>query len=224
MQETTHKAVIWDMDGVIADTARSHFLSWQFAFSKRNIPFTEEDFKHHFGQRNDTIIRDVAGSAIPDQELQAIAQDKEEYFRTNLGRNLKPFPGVINLLATLKENQILSAVASSAPLENIRLILTTLNISEYFQAIVHGQEVEQGKPSPQIFLLAAKKLGTKPANCIVIEDSIAGVMAAKNAGMHCIAVTNTHPAYRLAQADLVVDSLEKVDMVTLNRLFSDSFK
>jgi len=224
MQETNLRAVIWDMDGVIADTAPAHFRSWQYAFGKRQIVFTEEDFRRHFGQRNDTIIRDVAGSAISNHELQAIAQDKEEHFRANIARELKTFPGVIDLLAVLKKNGILSAIASSAPLENIQLILKVLNITGYFQAIVYGQEVDEGKPSPQIFLLAARKLGVKPGDCIVIEDSIAGIMAARNAGMHCIAVTNTHPADKLAQADLVVDTLEKVDLATLNRLLINPFK
>ncbi len=136
-------------------------------------------------------------------------------------QNLKAFPGVINLLQILKDNSIASAIASSAPLENIRLILSGLRIEGYFQAIVYGREVTEGKPSPQGFLLAAKKLGAEPRNCIGIEDAIAGVTAVKRAGMHCIAVTNTHPAESLSEADLVVDSLEKVTLQDLNRLFTN---
>jgi beta-phosphoglucomutase family hydrolase len=210
MQKKDFKAVIWDMDGVIADTAYLHFLSWQYAFRKRGFDFSEEDFKHHFGQRNDTIIRDTIGSEASTEMIEAIAEDKEDYFRREAAKSLKPFPGVISLLKTLKENNVPCAVASSAPLENIRLILTRLGIEEYFQAVVYGQEVAEGKPSPQVFLLAAKKLGVEPIECVVIEDAIAGVQAAKRAGMRCIAVTNTHPAESLAQADLVVGSLEDV--------------
>ncbi len=209
------------MDGVIVDTASNHFLSWQYAFEKRGITFTEENFKSIFGQRNDTIIRRFAGQILSQDDINKITQDKEEFFRHAVKGRLKPFPGVVNLLITLKENGIGSAVASSAPLENIRLILSELHIEDYFQAIVFGLEVTEGKPSPQVFLLAAQKLKVEPGNCIVIEDAIAGVKAAKRAGMHCIAVTNSHPADMLCEADLVVDSLEKVNLRKLEKLFSE---
>jgi beta-phosphoglucomutase len=212
------KAVIWDMDGVIADTAQQHFLSWQQAFQKRGIDFSETDFQRHFGQRNDTIIHDIIGERVTQADMDSIAGDKEEYFRRSIVKDLEPFPGVISLLKILQENGISAAVASSAPLENVRLILDYLNIAGFFQAIVYGREVSEGKPSPEIFLRAAQKLGAKSENCIVIEDSIAGVTAAKSAGMFCIAVTNTHPAAKLSQADLIVDTLEKVTLVDINTL------
>jgi beta-phosphoglucomutase family hydrolase len=213
-------AVIWDMDGVIADTAQPHFLSWQVAFRKRGVDFSEADFKRHFGQRNDTIIRGMMGPGVPQDELNPIAEDKEVYFRESIVKDLRPFPGVVHLLKSLQENGISCAVASSAPLENVRLILTHLKIDGYFKAVVYGQEVSEGKPSPQVFLMAAKKLGVQPENCLVVEDAIAGVMAAKSAGMLCLAVTNTHSAEHLSQADLIVDSLEKVTLDDLNKLFA----
>jgi beta-phosphoglucomutase-like phosphatase (HAD superfamily) len=95
-----------------------------------------------------------------------------------------------------------------------------LHLEDYFQAIVYGQEVSEGKPSPRIFLLAAQKLGAEPANCIVIEDATAGVKAARRAGMYCIAVTNTHSVSKLAEADLIVDSLEKVSLKEINELMN----
>jgi len=106
-------------------------------------------------------------------------------------------------------------------MENIRLILGGLGLEGYFQAIVYGREVTEGKPSPQGYLLAAQKLGVEPQNCIVIEDAVAGVTGAKRAGMHCIAVTNTHPPESLSEADLIVDSLEKISLEDLNRLFGE---
>lgn len=207
------KAVIWDMDGVIADTAVLHFRSWQYAFGKKNINFSEEDFKHHFGQRNDTIIRDTAGSGVSIDIMEEIAEDKEDFFRREAVDGLRSFPGVIGLLKGLKESGILCAVASSAPLENVSLILNCLGIEKYFQAVVYGKEVAEGKPSPQIFLAAARKLGIEPEDCTVIEDAVAGVQAAKAAGMRCIAVTNTHSYQSLVQADLVVSSLAEVKLV-----------
>jgi beta-phosphoglucomutase family hydrolase len=213
------KAVIWDMDGVIADTADLHRESWQYAFKKQGLNFSDEEFQRIFGQRNDAIIRGKMGKSVTQDTINLIAKDKEEFFRDAARRNLNPFPGVIDLLKTLKENGIGSAVASSAPIENIRLILSSLGIEDYFQAIVYGQEVSESKPSPQVFLRAAQKLKVEPGDCIVIEDAVAGVLAAKRAGMRCIAVTNSHPANSLSEANLIVDSLGKVGLKDLERLY-----
>jgi beta-phosphoglucomutase family hydrolase len=220
MQSRKTNAVLWDMDGVIVDTAEAHFRSWRFAFQKRGVNFTLEDFNSIFGQRNDTIIRKIMGNSVTQSQIEIIGLDKEQCFRDLVQDDLKPFPGVVGLLHTLKENGISSAIASSAPLENIQIILNKLKIEEYFQALVYGQEVSQGKPDPEVFLLAAQKVGALPAGCIVIEDAVAGVEAAKRAGMFCIGVTNTHPANALIGADLVVDSLENIQLADLNKVFS----
>ena len=105
-------------------------------------------------------------------------------------------------------------------MENIILILNCLKIQDYFQAIVYGKEVSEGKPSPQVFLLAAQKLGALPRNCIVIEDAPAGITGAKRAGMHCIGVTNSHPLDKLIEADIVVDSLLKIGLNELETLLN----
>jgi HAD superfamily hydrolase (TIGR01509 family) len=131
-------------------------------------------------------------------------------------------PGAIELITSLHEHRIKSAIASSAVPENIEIILRTLGITNCFQAIVHGEEVKEGKPSPQIYLLAAKRLKVKPSNCVVIEDAIAGVAGAKRGGMKSVAVTNSHTREALKDADLVVDSLENVRVSDLERLFNTS--
>ena len=110
------------------------------------------------------------------------------------------------------------ALASSAPVENIQLVISSLGISDLFLAIITGRDVAEGKPSPQGFLLAAQRLGVRPKDCIVIEDAIAGIAAAKRAGMHSLAVTNTHPRMSLSEADFIVDTLEAVSMNDLERL------
>ena len=219
MPESNLKAVIWDMDGVIADTARYHLQAWQQTFRKRGVNFTEDDFKHRFGQRNDTIIRDAIGESISPDEVDTIAGEKEADYRRRVAQNLKPLPGVIALINSLTADGVKMAIASSAPPENIQLVTRGLGIDNCFQAIVWGREVTEGKPSPQAFLLAASKLGIEPRNCLVIEDAIAGVTAAKQAGMKCLAVTNTHPRTSLKEADLIVDTLEKVSTNGLVALF-----
>jgi beta-phosphoglucomutase family hydrolase len=222
MNKSSLKAVLWDMDGVIADTAALHCKSWQIAFAKRGVNFTEADFKHHFGQRNDTIIRSRLGKETTNADIEAIALDKEESFRDDASGKLAPFEGVVDLLNTIRSHGFLCAVASSAPLENVQLILKELGIESCFKAIVYGKEVSEGKPSPQVFLKAAQKLGASPQNCIVIEDSMAGVKAARSAGMRCIAVTNTHPTGKLIEADMVVNSLALVGIDDLNKLFGNT--
>ncbi len=213
------KAVLWDMDGVIADTGIYHYQAWHEIFKRMGVNFTLEQFMSHFGQRHDTIIYSALGRDISQEEFDAITREKQEDYRRRVAENIKPLPGAIELIKALEENGIKSAIASSAPPENVDIIIRGLGIEDYFQAFARGTEVDEGKPSPQVFLLAAEKLGVSPDDCLVIEDAIAGVAAAKNAGMKCVAVTNSHPEEKLEAADLVVDTLEEVSIDDLKALF-----
>lgn len=224
MMPNKNKAVIWDMDGVIADTAPYHLRAWQEVFRQRDKSYTEDDFRSNFGKRNDAIIRNILGSKITLRELEAIATEKEASFRESARDNIEPLPGAIELLRSLNEHGFSQALGSSAPIENIRLVTRELGIEDLFQVIVSGMDVKEGKPSPQGFLLAAEKLGIEPQDCVVIEDATAGVTAAKRAGMRCLAVTNTSPKTKLARADLVVDTLEKVTVSDLASLLKHSRK
>jgi beta-phosphoglucomutase family hydrolase len=213
-----HKAVIWDMDGVIADTAPYHLRAWQEVFRRRGVRYTEDDFKRNFGKRNDSIIRSVLGSWVPFAGMEAIAAEKEELFRRWAGRRIRPLPGAIELMQALREHGFAQAMGSSAPLENIELVTRRLGIAGFFRVIVSGREVTEGKPSPQVFLRAAERLGARPEDCVVIEDAVAGVSAAKRAGMSCIAVTSTNSRDKLSGADLIVDTLEEVTVAGLASL------
>ena len=220
MPEVKAKAVIWDMDGVIADTAPYHLSAWQEVFGKRGVKYTEKDFRHNFGRRNDTIIKNSLGEQIAQGEIEAIAREKEETFRRIIGQNIKPLPGAVELLQSLKQQGFKMAIASSTPIENIWLVTGSLGIENFFQALVTGHDVTEGKPSPEVFLLAAQRLGVEAGNCVVIEDAVAGVVAAKRAGMRCLAITNTHPRQSLKQADLIVDTLEAVTANDLEKLLN----
>ncbi len=213
----TSKALIWDLDGVIADTAPFHFRAWQRVARDRGVIFTETDFRQAFGKRNLEIIAEKFGKDIASQETESLSLKKEELFRRIARGSIKPFPGVLNLLLSLKSAMWKMAIASSTPEGNIRLITRSLEIASLFDTVISDRDVSRGKPDPECFLLAAERLEAAPGSCVVIEDAIAGVRAAKNAGMKCIAVTNTHPAEKLVEADKVVDSLEEV---TLNALES----
>jgi beta-phosphoglucomutase family hydrolase len=211
-------AVIWDMDGVLADTAPYHLLAWQETFAKRGIKFTEEDFRRSFGIKNDAIIKNVLGEPTTEAEIETIALEKEATFRRIIGKNIKPLPGALKLLEALDGHGVKMAIASSTPIENIRLIVGSLGIGKYFPAVITGHDVTEGKPSPQVFLLAAQRLGVEAKNCVVFEDAVAGVTAAKSAGMRCVAITSSHPREKLTQADLVIDSLTEVSVKELEDL------
>ncbi|MGD0779958.1 MAG: HAD family phosphatase [Dehalococcoidales bacterium] len=219
MSKTQLEAVLWDMDGVIADTADYHYNAWREVFKERGVEFIKADFMRHFGQRHDTITKFALGDKLSPEEVNKISEKKQAIYRRNVAKNIIPLPGAIALIKSLNQHGIKTAIASSAVPANIDVILRGLGIEKNFQAIVWGTEVAEGKPSPLIFQLAAKKLGVKPGNCVVIEDAIAGVTAAKRAGMKCIAVTNSHPGISLKNADYIVDSLEKVDIEVLKGLF-----
>jgi len=212
------KAVIWDMDGVIVDTAQYHLKGWQMVFRKRGANYTEEDFRRNTGKRSDSIIKNVLGEKIAQGEIIAITREKDETFRQLMGQNIRPFPGVLKLITSLKEHGFKIAIASSAPMENIQLITQSLKIHNRFDAIISGWETTKGKPHPQIFLRAVEKLGVEAEDCIVIEDAISGVTASQRAGIRCIAVTNTTPRKDLREADLVIDTLEEITVDDLERL------
>jgi HAD superfamily hydrolase (TIGR01509 family) len=209
------KTVLWDMDGVISDSYRFHFDGWRKTFARRSLEFAEEDFIDLFGSRSDFIIGSVMGKQVPKRIVKSMIREKEEAFRRNATGRIKPFPGVVALLDSLKKGNFKLGLVSSAPMENIELALGELNLTGAFDCIVSDQDVTESKPSPQIYLLAAEKLRSLPSDCVVIEHSPLGVKAAKTAGMKCVAVTNTHHQQQLPEADKVFDSLEDVDLITL---------
>ncbi len=211
------KALIWDLDGVIADTAPYHFAAWRELFRELGRDYTKRDFRGNFGRRNDDILSEMLGN-LSREELNSLSRRKEELFREKIKGRVKPLPGVLQLLEDASSHGFKMALVSSTPPENIKLILSSLSIERYFGCLVSDQDVRRGKPDPEGFLLAARKLGVPPDRCVVIEDAVAGVEAAKRAGMRCIAVTTTHPRERLTLADLVVDSLEVVSPRVLDSL------
>lgn len=212
------RAVLWDLDGVIVDTAPLHLWSWQEAFGEIGVPFTESDFKRSFGQRTIEIIRQVLGPDVEPRQLEALTERKEALFRVAAASGVKMLPGAKYLLTALYVSGWAQAIASSAPPENVDLLVDALSIRDFLGMVVTAKDVSVGKPAPDVFLVAAARLGVDPAHCIVVEDAVAGVQAAKAAGMRCVAVTNTHSADHLGQADLVVDSLGQLGVEDFARL------
>ena len=201
-----------------------HKMAWQATFSKRDRIFTDEDFQWANGRKNQEIIPHFVGKKMPLDEVNLIADEKEATFRRFVKDSIKALPGVVELIESLAASGIQLAVVSSTPKENIELISKTLGINNRFTLFVNGGDVKEGKPSPQCFLLAAEKLGVEPKNCVVMEDAVVGVRAAKRAGMYCIAVANTCPAEQLTEADIVVESLEEISVKTIEKLLTSPIK
>ncbi len=215
------KGVIWDMDGVLADTALFHYQAWKKIFDEMGVGFSWEDFIHSFGMRNDRIIPQVLGRDCTKEEIISIDEKKEFFFREFAKDNLKPLEGLVNLLNLLKENGFKMAVASSGTPENVGLIIKECKLTPFFSSLVNGKEVKQGKPHPEIFLFASKKLDVSPEKCIVVEDVLVGIEGAKKAGMRCIAITSTHKRDFLKGADIIVDSFRDLSPEDFNKLIDD---
>jgi beta-phosphoglucomutase len=211
------QAVIWDMDGVIIDSAEEHRQAWQRLAHEEGVRFSDADFWSTFGKRDDDIITLVWGAQSPER-LQELADRKEAYFRALIRETAAPLPGSIELLRGLHEAGFAQALASSAPVENIRLISEVLGLGHYLTALVSGETVAHGKPAPDIFLKAAGELGIVPTQCLVIEDAVAGVQAAHAASMRCIAVAGDRDLPGLREAELMVRSLTEVDVERVRSL------
>ena len=199
-------AVLWDLDGTLCDSAELHYQSWVTALGEHGISFDRQTFARSFGMNNTGVIRDLLGDPAPEL-IDQISGRKETVYLQSLPGNLHALPGVEDWLRRLHSQGIPMAIASSAPMKNIMITLEALGLQGFFNAIV-SVAGRPGKPDPLVFLEAAQRLGMPVDRCIVIEDAISGVEAARRAGMKCIAVTTTNSAEALQAADMVVERLD----------------
>ncbi|OWK36728.1 HAD family hydrolase [Fimbriiglobus ruber] len=225
MNTAPEHAVIWDVDGTLVDTAEQHFRSWEHLAAEIGRPFTRADFAATFGWRNPEIIRHLFFPDATDARCADLGLRKETFYRASVrDHGVALLPGVAKLLAASAAAGWPQAIGSSAPRGNLDQLLGVTGTLHYFDAIVSGEDVTRGKPDPEVFLAAAHKLGVDPARCVVFEDAVAGVQAAKAAGMKCVAVrfVGHHPAdtLRAAGADLLVESLNEVDAGAVRSLFA----
>lgn len=211
------QAVIWDLDGVILDSADAHRRAWHRMAQEEGLPFSDEQFWATFGQRNDSIIPHLWGE-MPSERVQELADRKEAHFREFIRETAAPLPGAIELLSALKEAGYRQALASSTPRANIDLISEVLGLKRYLTALVSGESVAHGKPAPDVFLKAASELSIEPSRCLVIEDAVAGVEAALAGGMYCIAVAYERDLPGLRAATLMVKDLTEVNVERIRQL------
>lgn len=207
-------AVIWDVDGTLVDTAELHFDAWARLAAELGKLFSREDFAATFGRRNPEIIDFLFHGLHSPQEIAELGERKENYYRIEAAKGVALLPGAAELLSAFGERGIPQAIGSSAPRCNVELILDLTATRKFFQGIVAMEDTRRGKPHPDVFCIAAERLQVEPSRCIVFEDAVAGVQAAKAGDMKCIAVRfvghHSEDALRNAGADLIVASLEEV--------------
>ncbi len=218
-RQFSNYCVIFDMDGVLADTGPIHFESWVKLGRKLGIEFTKEFFEQTFGQKSPTITRKLVSPEADEEHIEEWSDFKEKTYREIVRDKLVPLPGVLEILADLKSKGFKLAVGSSGPSENVDLLLTSLKIKYYFDVIITAAEVKKGKPEPDVFLIVAKTLNINPKNCIVIEDAPVGIEAAKRAEMKTIALTTTHNKEELLDADLIINNLTEIGIEDITNLF-----
>jgi beta-phosphoglucomutase len=202
---TLIKAAIFDLDGVIVDTAHYHYLAWKQLAAELGIDLTPEDNERLKGvsrMRSLEIILEIGGITLPERDMVMLADKKNSWF-VELIEKMTPdeiFPSVTELIASMRKRGIRIGLASSS--KNAPRVLDLLKIREHFDVIVDGTMITHSKPDPEIFLLAAFKLGLDPKVCVVFEDAEAGVEAALRAGMKCVGVGNIA---QLNKANLVFE-------------------
>lgn len=209
------KACIFDLDGVIVDTAHYHYLAWKRLADELGYHLTElenERLKGVSRMQSLDIILDLAGISLNQKHREILADKKNAWFQEYIER-MSPeeiFPGIKKLIQQLRESAMKVGLASSS--KNAKTVIALLEIEKEFDAVVDGNMIHHTKPHPEIFLTTAKKLGIDPSFCVVIEDAAAGVEAALRAGMKCIGIG---PHELLQKADKVFLKTSEVTLSTI---------
>jgi HAD superfamily hydrolase (TIGR01509 family) len=213
--------VIFDLDGLLADTERLHCRAYQLALWEHRVSLSEADYVEHW-VRCGKGIGDWLEMHCLDLESQKVRARKSEHYLTLVGSSVRPMKGALELLNRLHRTKKI-ALASSSYRDAVDAVLSGLNIAQFFEVIVTGLDVPRVKPAPDIFLKAASQMGAKPSECLVLEDAEKGVLAAYHAGMRCIVVPNEHTQHHdFSKATRVCASLAEVTPELLDSLANDS--
>lgn len=205
------KGVIFDMDGVIVDSEEFILQAARAMFEEQGLKISDEDFAPFVGTGEKNCIRGIAREYGHDIDVDQAQRRTYDIYLAMIKGKLKPIAGVIKFIEDCKTNKLKIAVASSAESRKVEGNLAEVNLSpDIFDTIITGELVENKKPSPEIFLLAAERIGVEPSNCLVIEDAVSGVKAAKAAGALCLAITSSFSEEELQGADYFANDLVDV--------------
>ena len=213
-------AAIFDMDGTLIDNTPYHYKSWVALFKKYGKG--ELSKQTYYTEISGVPIINSLKRIFPGYDeagLKELLKEKEEFYRAEYAPYLMPVNGLENFLTGMKNDGVKMAMATSATVEDINFILNKIPIRDDFDEIVNSSMVSKPKPNPQIFLKAAELLNMEPSNCVVFEDSLAGIRAANDAGMKVVAITTGHKAEDLPAVDLVIDDYSELTVQKLAALF-----
>jgi beta-phosphoglucomutase len=214
------RAVLWDLDGTLADSQDYHWRAWQEAMEVEGLTVTEAQFLASFGQRNDAILDEWLGPDADPVQVRRIGEAKEAHYRGLVRiEGIVPLPGAAEWVRSLHESGWRQAIASSAPRLNLEVMHQALGFSPLIDVLVGAEDVREGKPDPEVFLLAAERLGVVPSRCVVVEDSEAGVEAARRGGMWSVGVGSG----AVDSADVVVGRLRDLPLGTFDGLMAGGF-
>lgn len=212
------KAVIFDMDGVIVDTNPHHRIAWREYYQRYGKTLSNADFVEHVsGKHNNDILSHLfAGQELTAEESKRLAHEKEALFRELYSKEITPVVGLIPFLQSLKKANILTAVATSAPVENLDFVMDALSLRPYFDVLLNESLVTHPKPDPEIYQKAMTMLGVDPSESVIFEDSMTGIQAAKASGASVVGLATTQSLDELYP--FVDDAILDFSQMTLDRL------
>lgn len=199
------KAVIFDLDGTLIDNNAYHLQSWKHYLKNRNREISEEEYKANVnGRTNKDVIEYIYQRKMEDAEALVYAHEKEAIYRELYQPHITPVAGLLPLLQKLKDLNIPMAIATSGIQVNIDFMFDHIPMRAYFDVIVNSAHIKKGKPDPEIYIKTAELLKVAPGQCLVFEDAVVGINAAKAAGMKVVGVLTTHNAAELEGADVLI--------------------
>ena len=213
--------LLFDMDGVLVDNHSYHVQAWNEFCSRYHKHLNKEEFDRHVNGRTvQEVVTYLFGPEIPQEKILQYSNEKEEVYRSLYRPHIKPVAGLLNFLQKCREEDIPTAVATSAPTINMDFTLDTLELKQYFSVLKDSSGIERGKPEPEIYLKTAEALKAPQENCVVFEDSLSGIQAGKAAGMKVVALMTTHTEAELleSEADLLIRNFESVETKRLQNL------
>lgn len=207
MKNKTIRGVLLDLDGVIVDTLHYHYLAWKHMFEKRGGTVSEHTVLLHEGRNSREILpilMQEAGVNVPEEERDAFIEEKRAYYRSIV--KVGYYPQAFEVIDQLKDRGYKVALVTACALKNMQHSLNSEQ-QAHFDFIITGDEVSHAKPFPDPYLAAARQLGLKPEECVVVENAPLGIEAAKNAGMYCVALETTLGSEYLTQADCILQNI-----------------
>lgn len=209
------EAVIFDMDGTLIASTEADYLAWRKIFEDYGKTLTAADYVPLLGIKSNEVMKHYLHVEDEDELRDGLAR-KLVYFNDIITENgIHPIPFADEFLKSLLAYDVRLALATSSRKAKMEMVMNKLGLLSYFEVIVAGEEVKHGKPAPEVFLITAEKLQLQPSTCIVFEDAVNGVKAAKKAGMKCVAIASTHDAGLLHEADKVITTFEGLNFEAL---------